>query len=136
MRAAVRLSIALFAVLALARHASAQAAAAPPPDGPLAIHLGSADFLIGGFLDATAIMRSTNVGSGIGTSFNTIPFENTPQGNLSETRLTAQNSRLSLAITTKVGAANVKGYVEADFLGNAPPNLNVTSNANTLRMRL
>src|SRR4249920_1538806 len=91
--------------------------AAPPPTSPLSIHLGDADFLPGGFIDATAIVRSTNVGSGMGTSFGSIPFSNTAQGRLSETRLTAQNSRLSLQVTSKVGAVAVTGYVEADFLG-------------------
>src|SRR6185295_4663225 len=86
----------------------------PPATSPLTIHLGDADFLIGGFLDATAIMRSTNVGSGLTTTFGSIPFDNTPAGNLSETRFTAQNSRLSLLVTSKVGSAAVKGYVETD----------------------
>jgi hypothetical protein len=121
-------------LLATAPAVSAQTPA--PPASPLAIKIGDADFLIGGFADATAIVRSTNVGSGIGTSFNTIPFGNTPQGNLSETRLTAQNSRLSLQATSMVGHAAVKGYVEADFLGAGPANAFVTSNANTFRMRL
>src|SRR5207244_7754899 len=107
---------------------SEQAGQAPPPTSPLAIHVGDSDLLIGGFMDATAIMRSTNHGSGIGTSFGTIPFSNTPQGNLSETRFSAQNSRLTLTATSKVGSASMKGYIEADFLGNAPANLNVTSN--------
>jgi len=93
-------------------------------------------------MDATAIMRSTNTGNGIGTNFSSFPFTTTatgapnPQGNLSETRFSTQNSRLSLQATSKVGGANVKGYVEADFLGNTAQNLNVTSNSNTLRMRL
>ena len=78
---------------------------APPASSPLTIHLGDADFLIGGFLDAAAITRSTNVGSGMSTTFGTIPFDNTPQGNLHETRFTSQNSRLSLLITTPVGGA-------------------------------
>lgn len=110
--------------------------AGEPPSSPLAIHVGDADLLIGGFMDATVIWRSTNHGNGIGTSFGTIPFNNTPQGHLSETRLSAQNSRLTLQATSTVGRAALKGYLEADFLGNAAPNVNVTSNSNTLRMRL
>jgi hypothetical protein len=122
--------------------ADQQGGGAATPSSPLAIHVGDSDFLIGGFLDATAIMRSTNPGTGIGTSFGTIPFTTTatgapnPAGNLSETRFSAQNSRLSLQATSKVGQASLKGYLEADFLGNTATNLNVTSNANTLRMRL
>jgi hypothetical protein len=110
--------------------------AAAPATSPLTIHVGDADFLIGGFMDATVITRSTNHGSGIGTSFGTIPFGNTVPGNLSETRFSTQNSRITLQATSKVGGAGLKGYIEGDFLGNAPNGINVTSNANTLRMRL
>jgi hypothetical protein len=112
------------------------------PTSPLAIHVGDADLLIGGFMDATAIMRSTNTGNGIGTNFSNFPFTTTatgapnPTGNLSETRFSAQNSRVTLQATSKVGSASLKGYLEADFLGNTAQNLNVTSNSNTLRMRL
>jgi hypothetical protein len=113
-----------------------QPAPTPPPSSPLAIHIGDSDFLIGGFMDMTSITRSTNTGNGIGTSFGTIPFGNTPAGNLSETKFSAQNSRLSLQVTSKWGPASIKGYLETDFLGNAPNGLNVTSNSNTLRMRV
>lgn len=109
---------------------------ANPPTSPLAIHIGDADLQLGGFMDATSISRSTNTGTGIGSSFGTIPFKGTPAGSLSETRFSTQNSRITLTATSKVGTASLKGYIEADFLGNAPANLNVTSNANTLRMRL
>ena len=87
-------------------------------------------------MDMTSISRDVNTGNGIGTSFGTIPFSNTFQGNLPETKFSAQNSRVSLQATTKVMGADVKGYLEADFLGNAPNGLNVTSNSDTLRMRL
>ena len=110
----------------------------PPatPTSPLAIHVGDADLLIGGFLDAMVVTRSTATGNGIATSFGTIPFGNTAQGNLSETKFSAQNSRVSLQATSKLGSMGIKGYLEVDFLGNAPNGLNVTSNSNTLRMRL
>lgn len=106
------------------------------PTSPLTIHVGNADLLIGGFLDAAAIVRSTTTGNGLGTAFGSIPFGNTVAGNLSETRFSAQNSRLSLMVTSQAGRAAMKGYVEADFGGNAPANLVVTSNSNTVRMRL
>lgn len=114
----------------------------PTPTSPLAIHVGDADLLIGGFLDAMVVSRSTNTGNGLATNFGGIPFTTTasgaanPAGNLSETRFSAQNSRLTLQATSKWGATNLKGYIEADFLGNTATNLNVTSNSNGLRMRL
>ncbi len=107
-----------------------------PASSPLQMKVGDAELRIGGFLDATVVNRSTATGNGLPTAFGTIPFDNTPQGNLAETKLTAQNSRLSMQVTSPLGAMNVKGYVEVDFGGNAPNALNVTSNGNTLRMRL
>jgi hypothetical protein len=133
----------LAAAAASAAVSTANAAQAPaPPTSPLAIHVGDADLLIGGFMDMTAIMRSTNTGNGLGTNFSNFPFTTTatgapnPTGNLGETRFSAQNSRITLQGTSKVGSANVKGYLEADFLGNTAQNLNVTSNSDGLRMRL
>lgn len=119
-------------------------AATPPPPArpvdekaPLSFKIGAADFTPGGFLDMTGIFRTTNLG-GIGTSFGSIPYNNTlPQGALSETRFSAQNSRISLKVDAPVSeSTSVTGYVEADFLGYQPPNADQTSNSNTLRMRV
>jgi hypothetical protein len=107
------------------------------PSSPLEFHLGDAIFKVGGFLDATAFFRTTNVGSGIGTSFGGIPYSNTVAGRLTETRFSAQNSRLTMMFQTPVGAnTNVKAYVEADFLGFQPTNAFDTSNSNSFRLRL
>lgn len=112
------------------------------PTSPLAIHVGDADLLIGGFMDMIAVTRSTATGNGLGTNFGGFPFTTTASGapnsnaKLSETRFSAQNSRLTLQATSKWGDRSVKGYLEADFLGNTAQNLNVTSNSNGLRMRL
>jgi hypothetical protein len=104
---------------------------------PLSFKIGNADFTPGGFVDITSVNRTTNVGSGIGTSFGSIPYNNTlPQARLSESRLTAQNSRLSLKVNANTGVNDFTGYVETDFLGFQPPNANQTSNSNSLRLRL
>ncbi len=103
---------------------------------PLSFKIGIADFTPVGFMDFTTVYRSTNVGSGIGTNFAGIPFSNTSAGQLSETRFSAQNSRIGLRIDSLVNDTKVLGYLESDFLGNAPTNLGVSSNAATLRMRL
>jgi hypothetical protein len=126
-------------LLLLNRPVSAQTA--PPPDSsnqkpdsgaptsPLAIHVGDADLLFGGFIDATAIRRDANTGSGVGTSFGTIPLGNTVQGHMNDTQFSSQNSRLTLEATVKRGAADLKGSLEVDFLGSAPNGLNVTTNS-------
>src|SRR5487761_138468 len=116
---------------------AARAAQKPKsPASPLSVNIGGAQFTPGGFLDFTSVWRSTNVGSGIGTAFGAIPFANTAAGNLSELHFSAQNSRLALKVTARPSNFNLTGYVEADFLGVLPANAYVSSNSNTLRMRL
>lgn len=106
-------------------------------ESPLAIHFKGVTLTPGGFMDLTSIFRTTNVGSGIGTSFGSIPYNNTlPQAALTESRFSAQNSRLSLKVNAKFGATDLTGYVESDFLGFQPANANQTSNSDSFRLRL
>ena len=107
-------------------------------NSPLFFKIGSAEFTPGGFLDFTTFYRSTNVGSGIATSFGAIPFSNLlPQGRISETRLSAQYSRLSLMVNAHVNdSTTLTGYVESDFLGYQPPNAYQTANSDSLRLRV
>jgi hypothetical protein len=102
---------------------------------PLSFKIGNADFTPFGFIDFTFFNRSTNVGSGIGSGFSGIPFNNTASGRLSENNFSAQNSRIGFRVDDNVLGAKVLGYFEADFLGNQPANVFVTSNADTVRMR-
>src|SRR5580658_5218670 len=102
---------------------------------PLAFRIGIADFTPFGFMDFTGVYRNENTGSAIGSSFGSVPFSNGSTGQLSETKFSAQNSRIGLRVDSTVGNTKVLGYLETDFLGNAAANLYVTSNADTLRMR-
>jgi len=105
-------------------------------NAPLYFRIGAAKFTPGGFLDLTSVFRSTNVGSGTPTAFGAIPYSNTTQGQLSEIRFSSQTSRIGLKIDSTLGENKVLGYVEADFTGNQPASQYVTSNSNTLRMRM
>lgn len=124
--------------------AAVTAPAAKAPDqadqgdqSPLSFKIGGADFSPLGFLDFTSVYRSTDVGSGIGTSFGSIPFNGaSPAGELSELRFSAQNSRIGLKVDADPGNFKVRGYLEADFLGNAAANLEIGSHSDTMRMRL
>jgi hypothetical protein len=126
--------------------AATAAAPAPPakpvlaadgkPTAPLSFRIGGADFTPGGFMDLTSVYRSTNVGSGIGTSFSGLPFSNAAAGKMDEVRLSAANSRVALKVSANAGQQTVNGYVEADFLGALPNNGYVTSNSDSFRMRL
>ena len=110
--------------------------AEPKPASPLSIRIGSTEFTPGGWVDFTSIFRTTNVGSGIGTAFGSIPFSNTTAGRLTETRFSPQNSRFNLKITAKPGDFNITAFLETDFVGLQPGNVFVTSNSNAPRMRL
>ncbi|MGI8960746.1 MAG: hypothetical protein ACR2IV_13475 [Bryobacteraceae bacterium] len=102
---------------------------------PLSINIGNTTFTPLGFIDFTWYGRSTNVGSGIGTSFGGIPYNSSAMGHISENNFSTQNSRIGFRVDSTVLGAKVLGYVEADFLGNAAANVFVTSNSNTFRMR-
>ena len=105
---------------------------------PLSFKIGSADFTPGGFVDFTTFYRSTDVGSGIATSFGSIPYSNQlPQARMSETRLSAQYSRLSLKVDARLtDSTTITGYVESDFLGFQPANAFQTANSDSLRLRV
>ena len=82
-------------------------------------------------------------GGNIGTSFGSIPYATSTSGllpyttNLSEFRLSVQNSRIGFRTDADVKGAHVIGYMEADFLGTpASLNIAVTSNSQLLRARL
>lgn len=108
------------------------------PENPLSIKLGGAEFTPGGFVDLTGIFRSRDVGSGLGTNFTILPYNNTlPLGQLSEFRFTGQGSRLSLKVEANpTKSSTVTGYIESDFNGFEPANSNISTKSDTFRLRL
>jgi hypothetical protein len=115
--------------------ARAASDAAAQKESPLSFRIGGAEFTPGGFMDFTSIFRSVNTGNSGGTNFFAIPFSNTTAGHLTETRFTAQNSRVNLKATSKFGENDITGFFEMDFLGNDAANVFVTSNSHTMRLR-
>jgi hypothetical protein len=122
-------------------------AASPEKDkaeetSPLQLHIGDATLTPVGFMDFTSVWRNHAAGGSIGTSFGSIPYATNTSGilpyttNLSEFRLSMQNSRIGFRTDADIVGFHVIGYMEADFLGNNGTNVAVTSNSNTLRSRL
>ena len=102
--------------------------------------VGPVELRIGGFLGLTGLYRSTNSGGGPGTAFASIPYADSVQGNVSEARLSAESSRLSIRVDAAFPEEGerfrrLSGYFEMDFNGNAPGNVAVTSSSSTLRLR-
>ena len=134
---------------AAAAEPPAQAPAAQPPHNPgqeiagaepagAALAVGPAKLRIGGYVGVTGIYRSTNSGGGPGTAFGDTPYEDTLQGNVSETRLTAQSSRISIRVDAPFPEARFRtlsGYFEMDFSGTTPGNIAVTSSSAGFRLR-
>jgi hypothetical protein len=108
------------------------------PPSPLSWKIGAAEFTPGGWADITGIFRSTDIGSGTGTTFGSIPFNNQePQAGLTEFRATAQTSRLNMKVEANINdSTSVLGYVESDFNGYQPPNAYTSTNSGTFRLRL
>ena len=97
---------------------------------------GDAVLTLGGFADLENIFRTTNTQSNIATSFASIPYSNTPQGNVSEFRTTAQYSRLSAKVEENFRGNDVTAYLETDFSGNSAPSVYQSVNPHTNRLRL
>jgi hypothetical protein len=112
---------------------------AVPPEPPLpqgAFKVGALTVTLGGFVAAEGIYRSRNLASSIDTSFNSIPFPNSPNYHTGEFRETAQQSRLSLLTEGQLDAAQkLTAYVETDFLSAGSSSNNNQSNSYTLRLR-
>jgi hypothetical protein len=114
-----------------------QAAPAKPEaeSSPLQLKVGDAYITPVGFMDMTLVSRSTATGNALATNFGNIPFANTTKGALTETRLTAQNSRIGVRFDALVKSVKVLGYLESDFVGFVPTNVSVSSNSDSLRLR-
>lgn len=114
----------------------------PPQEGsssaaPLQLEIGNVSIMPVGFMDATFVWRDVNAGSGIGSSFGNIPYSNTLQSHLSESRFSIQNSRLGFRVDGLFKGIHFIGYNEFDFLGTgAANNIGITNGAFVPRIRL
>jgi hypothetical protein len=106
----------------------------PVPLG--SFRIGDAILELGGFVDLENIYRTTNTQSNIATNLGGFPYNNTPQGNISEFRTTAQFSRLNFKIQDTFKGNHITGFVEGDFSGNDSPGVYQSVNQHTNRMRL
>jgi hypothetical protein len=107
------------------------------PPSPLQLKIGDATLTPVGFMDLTAVWRNENAGSGIGSSFGSVPLANATTAHLSEFRFSPQNSRFGFRFDANVKGAHVIGYNEMDFLGTSGSNsLGVTNGAFVPRIRL
>jgi hypothetical protein len=111
-----------------------------PPDSnavPPYLRLGNVCIVPVGFMDFTPFWRDKNAGSSMGSNFGSVPYNNTANGNLSETRFSVQNSRLGLRVDGDMMGAHFIGYNELDFNGTSgSASLAVSNGAIVPRLRL
>lgn len=112
--------------------------AVPTGQAPAFFRLGSTCLVPIGFMDATFFWRDKNSGgSGIGSNFGNIPYNNTVNGKLGEARFSPQNSRIGFRFDGDWKGAHFIGYNEFDFLGTSASNaITVTNGAFVPRLRL
>jgi hypothetical protein len=104
---------------------------------PLQLKIGDVSIIPIGFMDLTAVWRSENAGSGIGSNFGGVPYDNAATGHLSEFRFSPQNSRLGFRIDGNWKGSHFMAYNEFDFLGKSADNgIGVTNGAFVPRIRL
>jgi hypothetical protein len=105
---------------------------------PLQIHIGDATLTPVGFMDFTSVYRNHDTNGSIATNFGNIPYASTTAyaPNLSEFRLSTENSRIGFRADAMVHGLHVMGYMEADFHGNNAASVAVSTDSNTLRERL
>lgn len=144
----MRISALLFWSLLVASSAAAQGSVPPDPVNPTqevagekpsgaALAAGPTEIRIGGYVGVSGIYRSTASGGGPGTNFGLIPYSDSVTGNVSEARLTAQPSRLSIRVNASPAPnrSTLAGYFEMDFAGSVPGNVAVTATSADFRLR-
>jgi hypothetical protein len=97
---------------------------------------GPVTVTLGGFLAFEGVYRSRNENTDIGSSFSGVPFSSSPYGHLSEGRLTARQSRLTVMAQGDVDSdTHLTFWNEMDFLGAAQTANSNESNSYNLRIR-
>jgi hypothetical protein len=109
------------------------------PDGavPAYLRLGNVCIVPVGFMDLIPIWRDKNTGSSLASSYGSVPYNNTANGNLSEFHFTPQNSRLGFRIDGDWKGTRFIAYNEVDFAGTSgASNMAVSNGAVVPRLRL
>jgi hypothetical protein len=100
------------------------------------VQIGGVTVTLGGFIEADSIFRSATEGADVASSWNAIPFNQSPSSHLSEFRASGRASRLSLLMQGAFSpSTSITGYFEGDLLAAAPTANSQESNSYTPRVR-
>ena len=87
------------------------------------------------FFAAEALYRQRTLQSDMPSSYNALPFTHTAQGQLSELRGSARQSRLGVLAEGRLTDLTATGYFEGDFLSSGTSSNSNESNSYTFRIR-
>ena len=104
-------------------------------ESPAAIRYKGITITPGGFLAAETVTRTRATSGDINTPFAGIPFTAANLAHLTESSLTARQTRLTMLAQGKLGSATLSGYVEGDFLGAGTTSNNRQTNSYVFRNR-
>lgn len=88
-----------------------------------------------GFFAAEAFFRQRNLTADVATPWNAIPFSSTANGQLSEFRASARQSRLGLLAEGRLSQVGLTGFFEGDFNSAGITSNSNESNSYTFRVR-
>lgn len=98
--------------------------------------LGNAKLTVGGFIAAESVYRNHDQVADVASKFQAIPLRGSDAYYLSDFRMTARQSRLSLLVQgPEINGGKAEAYYEGDFLGAAVTANSTESNSYTPRIR-
>ena len=117
-------------------NAGQQNAAVIQGPGKGSFQVGGVTVTLGGFIEAAGFYRSRNEVADIYSSFNGIPFPQSPLAHEGEWRQSSRQSRIAMLVQGDIDPdQHLAGYFETDFLGAAPTANSLESNSYNLRLR-
>ncbi len=105
-------------------------------DGPSSIRFKGITLTPGGYVAAESVYRTHAASADINTPFNSIPYPGNALSKVSESYFTGRQSRISVLALSKIGATQLSGYYEADWLGTSVNSNNRQANGYVLRQRV
>jgi len=104
-------------------------------ESPSTIHYKGVSITPGGFFAAETISRQRAASADDNTPFTGIPFPGNSLSKVTENNFSGRQTRMTLLVEGKLGAAKIGGYFEADFLGAGTTSNNRQSNSYVFRQR-
>ncbi len=107
----------------------------PEEDEPPSLRFKGITLTPGGYFAAETVWRNRAIGSGINSSFNSVPLPGNDQSHITEFNASGRQSRIAMLAQGKLKDVTIGGYYEMDFLSAGITSNDNQSNSYTLRQR-